>query len=114
MEKSEIETLDDLAGPYELAEALGVSKQSLFGWLTNYPNFPRPRKRLRMGPLFYRSEVIAWYQQFKSQDRFRLPIAEPRANPYAARSVPAELKKTNIVGSFVPRSATQRTKTSKT
>ena len=49
------------AGIHEIAEELGVSRQSVCNWTKRYPSFPKPIVRLKMGPIYNMSIVKKWY-----------------------------------------------------
>ena len=50
----------DLVGTSEVAEMLGVSKQTLINWRNRVADFPEPVAELKSGPVWQREEVISW------------------------------------------------------
>jgi hypothetical protein len=51
---------DDLVGINEIAELARVSRQAVANWRARWPDFPEPVLVLASGPIFLRSQVIAW------------------------------------------------------
>lgn len=52
--------VDDLVGVREVAELAKVTPAAVANWRIRYIDFPRPVKKLRMGPLFDRNEIEFW------------------------------------------------------
>jgi predicted DNA-binding transcriptional regulator AlpA len=50
---------DELLGLAELAELYGVTKATASNWSRRH-TFPQPVQHLKMGPIWRKSEVIAW------------------------------------------------------
>jgi len=50
----------DLVGTSEVAEMLGVTKQTLTNWRTRNASFPTPIAELKSGPVWNRKEVVEW------------------------------------------------------
>jgi chromosome partitioning protein len=50
----------DLVGMAEVAEILGVTKQTLTNWRHRNISFPSPIAELRSGPVWKREDVISW------------------------------------------------------
>jgi len=50
----------DLVGTSEVAEMLGVSKQTLTNWRTRIADFPPPVAELKAGPVWNREDLLAW------------------------------------------------------
>ena len=50
----------DLVGASEVAEMLGVSKQTLINWRNRDSTFPEPVADLKSGPVWQRDEIVAW------------------------------------------------------
>lgn len=50
---------EDLVGLAEIAELFGVERQYVFRWAKRR-DFPQPVIRLRMGPIWRRSEIEDW------------------------------------------------------
>ena len=51
---------DELIGIKEIADLAKVSKQAVANWRSRLSDFPRPISELASGPIFRRSQVIAW------------------------------------------------------
>jgi predicted DNA-binding transcriptional regulator AlpA len=52
----------DLVGRAEIAEELGVSRSTPWKWSLEERDFPEPIAALRMGAIFDRLAVLAWYE----------------------------------------------------
>jgi chromosome partitioning protein len=50
----------ELVGTSEVAEMLGVSRQTLLNWRNGASGFPEPVAELKSGPVWQRETVIAW------------------------------------------------------
>jgi chromosome partitioning protein len=50
----------DLVGSSEVAEMLGISKQTLINWRNRAADFPEPAAELKSGPVWQRELVVAW------------------------------------------------------
>lgn len=50
----------DLVGSSEVAEMLGVSKQTLVNWRNRYTEFPDPVAELKSGPVWEREVIEGW------------------------------------------------------
>jgi len=50
----------ELLGTSEVAELLRVTKQSVGNWRSRDPNFPAPVADLRAGPVWKKSDIVAW------------------------------------------------------
>jgi chromosome partitioning protein len=61
----------ELLGLAEIAVLLGVTKQVVANWKARKPNFPKPMAELRSGPVWQKSEIVAWAE---AED---IPIVEP-------------------------------------
>jgi hypothetical protein len=54
---------EDLGGPAEIAEDLGVDANTINQWKIRHADFPDPVVRLKCGYIWSRSEVRAWAVQ---------------------------------------------------
>ncbi len=56
--------VDDIAGLAEIADELGVTRQSVSNWASGRAriDFPKPFKRLRATPLWSLTGVLTWHQ----------------------------------------------------
>src|SRR5438105_1214197 len=52
-----------LVGTAELAELLGVSKQTISNWRSKETDFPEPMAELKSTPVWDRSAVISWARE---------------------------------------------------
>jgi chromosome partitioning protein len=50
----------DLVGAAEVAEMLGVTKQTLTNWRTRNASFPDPVAELKSGPVWKSAEIVEW------------------------------------------------------
>jgi predicted DNA-binding transcriptional regulator AlpA len=50
---------DELLGLAELAELYGVTKATASNWSRRH-TFPQPHQHLKMGPVWLKSDVVAW------------------------------------------------------
>jgi chromosome partitioning protein len=62
---------DDLLGLSEVAELLGVSRQTVSNWRQRREGFPAPIADLKSGPIWRRGAIIEW------AETNGMPIAEP-------------------------------------
>jgi predicted DNA-binding transcriptional regulator AlpA len=60
----------DLVGVAEIAMELNISRGQVSRWALR-DDFPAPVARLRMGPIWMRSDVQAWAKQRKPNGRRR-------------------------------------------
>ena len=51
---------EHLAGPAEIAEALGVHPNTINQWKVRHADFPQPVRVLRLGSIWDLREVVAW------------------------------------------------------
>lgn len=51
---------EQLVGPAEIGELLGVDPNTVNVWKVRHPQFPVPVRRLRSGDIWDRREIIAW------------------------------------------------------
>ncbi len=70
----------DLVGIAEIAKLARVSRQAVSNWRTRYDDFPAPRASLRGGPVFSRSEVLAWLARTKGVEPI-LNLENPQPKP---------------------------------
>ena len=56
--------LDELMGPYEICQRLGVSR-SRFQQIALRPSFPRPYQELKATKVWLASEVEAWIREHR-------------------------------------------------
>jgi chromosome partitioning protein len=76
----------DLVGTSELAEMLGVSKQTVSNWRVRMANFPSPAAELKSGPVWNRQEIADWAKSAGVQ--VAVPGAgKPSATPKRKNSV---------------------------
>jgi chromosome partitioning protein len=61
----------ELLGLAEIAALLGVTKQVVANWKARKANFPKPMVELRSGPVWEKSDIVAWAE---SED---IPVVEP-------------------------------------
>ena len=54
---------EHLAGPAEIAEALGVHPNTINQWKVRHPDFPKPVSVLRLGGIWDLREVVAWAER---------------------------------------------------
>jgi hypothetical protein len=66
---------EDIVGPAEIADLLGVHPNTINAWKIRHLDFPTPIRRLRGIDLWDRREVLAWAQR---TGRY------PRAGPHEA------------------------------
>src|SRR5258708_1562783 len=59
----------DLVGTAEVAELLGVTKQTLSNWRSRGSSFPPPIAELRSGPVWKRDDIAAWGKSVGKQIR---------------------------------------------
>jgi predicted DNA-binding transcriptional regulator AlpA len=57
----------DLIGLFEVAELAGVGPPAVVNWRQRNPDFPRPVVELKSGPVFRRSEIVAWLRRRKEK-----------------------------------------------
>jgi chromosome partitioning protein len=57
----------ELVGASEVAEMLGLSKQTLVNWRNRDATFPEPVADLKSGPVWQRDQIIAWATATKIQ-----------------------------------------------
>ena len=50
----------DLVGLSEIAERYSTTTSVVSNWRTRYPDFPKPYRVLRMGPIYDWVEVLDW------------------------------------------------------
>jgi chromosome partitioning protein len=60
MRKSPMPSDDELMGLSEVAELLGVTRQTVANWRSRGKDFPQPTADLRSGPIWTRSAIIRW------------------------------------------------------
>jgi chromosome partitioning protein len=70
----------DLVGMAEVAEILGVTKQTLTNWRHRNVSFPSPLAELRSGPVWKREEVVSWGQSVGIQMRETVQPAKKAPN----------------------------------
>lgn len=51
---------ENLVGPAEISELLGIDANTVNVWKARHPEFPAPVRRLRSGDIWDRREIIAW------------------------------------------------------
>jgi predicted DNA-binding transcriptional regulator AlpA len=58
-----MEGAEHLAGPAEIAEALGVDANTVNQWKVRYTDFPRPVRILKAGSVWDLRDVLEWAQR---------------------------------------------------
>jgi chromosome partitioning protein len=71
----------DLVGTAEVAEMLGITKQTLSNWRTRNAEFPSSVAELRSGPVWRREDIVAW----AASAGIQLPDSEHRREKRVSR-----------------------------
>jgi predicted DNA-binding transcriptional regulator AlpA len=58
-----VEDAEFLAGPAEIAKALGVHANTINQWKARHEDFPKPVRVLKLGSIWDLREVAAWAQR---------------------------------------------------
>jgi predicted DNA-binding transcriptional regulator AlpA len=69
--------LDDIVGPREAAEALGIDQETFRKWRRRFPDMPKAVKVTGGMGLWLRSELLRWREHGGGPKRKAPPAAEP-------------------------------------